>query len=31
VLRRSTVFDLPYRVSINGRVMYADHDALVKI
>lgn len=31
VLRRSTVLDLPYRVSMGGRVMYADHDALVKI
>lgn len=31
VLRRSTSFDLPYRVSLGGRVMYADHDALVKI
>lgn len=31
VLRRSTLFDLPYRVSLGGRVMYADHDALVKI
>jgi hypothetical protein len=31
VLRRSTMFDLPYRVSLGGRVMYADHDALEKI
>ena len=31
VLRRSTMFDLPYRISISGRVMYADHDALEKV
>jgi len=28
VLRRSTFFDLAWRVEVDGRVMFADHDAI---
>ncbi|MBK9444390.1 MAG: hypothetical protein IPN53_25175 [Comamonadaceae bacterium] len=28
IIYRSTMFDLQHRISINGRTMYADHDAL---
>ena len=31
VLRRSTMFDLPYRVSISGRVLYTDYDSLAEV
>lgn len=31
VLRRSTMFDLPYKINWSGLVMYADHDALEEI
>lgn len=31
VQRRSTFWDLPYRVEINGQTLYADHDAIGQI
>lgn len=31
VTRRSTWLDLPYKINLGGRVMYADHDAIEKI
>jgi len=31
IMRRAAWVYLPYKVKINGRVMYADHDALEKV